>query len=580
MSESLNRQGSHPCNQLCDDMNVALMVIGYPSGTFLFVNKEVCVDLGLSYNSIIGHTYQEIFWRDFLRVYEGLAEQCTDGLEHSAVYYWTERVLWEQISAKMVPWDAENPPGEVSASREKPEASQQTQSKQLTSDKRAIVLTITNITEVARRQHEYEQAAFFDSNTELPNARRLELDIAALSSVEDVSMIYFQLGNYDDIVNLYGWSAGDYLHILIRDWLIESEINHAQFYKGDRGFILLGVGVKREDTIQRIESIIERFEHPWTVFVGENAHSLYCRIYIGGVIGEYVRQEIRTLLLRTVRMSDQTGNGYVIFDEKEDKRVKDMHRLRNELTQAIFDDMRGFSVDYQPIVEAKTGNWVGLEALCRWQAPSGDFVPPSVFIPVSEQLGFISKIDNWVRRVAMEQCAELGLHEKKMYLDVNYSPNQPINEAYVHELLTDIQETGFPAQYLILEITEAEKMPFDGNTLKYLDEIKQAGVLVSLDDFGSGYSSLENLLKTSSCTLKTNKALIERIEDDIDQQYLISVLIELAHHLDMRIIIEGVETEDQHKLIVELGADYVQGYLFSKPLTYEQLADETWRFLG
>lgn len=580
-----NISSAQLCSQLCDDLSVAIIVIAYPSGEFIYVNQKVLEDLSLPLKSIAGKHYKEYFWPEFYQVYEELARECQDGDEHTTVYYWTEKVLWEQISAKMITWHDDSPKDdEQSVDRDAQTKEQVVIEAQapvgssLAPGQKAIMLNITNITEVARKEHEYQRTAYFDDLTELPNAKKLELDISELTSYEDVSLIYFQIQNIDDIIDLYGWGTSDDLHLLIRDWLIESDPGRTQFYKGGRGFIVMNREITREGTIKRIEEIIERFNHPWSMEIDGNTIDVYSKIRVGGVLGEYVKDEVRTRLLRTIIMDKKQGAEYTIYDAAEEARVKANHKMHNDLIRCILDGMKGFSVSYQPIAEAVTGRWVGLEALCRWKSPSGKQVPPAQFIPAAEQLGFVNKLDNWVRREAMETYSRLNLQKKNAYLDVNFSPGQPIDEAYILGLFEDIRETHFPIDNLIIEITEAEKLPFDETNLKGLEALRRLRIMLSLDDFGTGYSSLENLLKVAATSMKTDKILVDNIEEKADLQYLLDILINLAHHMGMQIIVEGVETESQRKFLVEHGADYIQGYYFSKPLTAEQLAEAAWHF--
>lgn len=562
------------CSSLCNEMNVALMLLKYPSGEFFYVNKKVCEDLGASRKDIIGANYQDFFAVEFYQIYDELVEKCQDGTTHTTIYYWSQRAIWEQISARIVYVNDEKQllkdplvcPGGLQDNSLNEGFSP------------AILLNITNITEVARREREYELTAYFDSLTGLPNGIKLELDIAELDSVKDLSLIYFQINNFDDIVDPYGWSTGDQLYLAIRDWLIETESPCDQHYKGERGFIELSRGVTRADVIKRIEMIIERFKQPWTVDDGGKEISFYCKIDIGGVVDEYVREEVRALLVRTLKMSTRKGSEYTIYDGNEDILVKAKHKLKNELVNCIFDGMKGFSVCYQPIVVASTGAWIGLEALCRWQASSGELVPPAEFIPAVQQIGFMPELDSWVRKEALKQCSELGLNKKNFILDVNYSPDEPINDDFVDSLINDCRAVDFPPQSLIIEITESERMHFDEVNLKGLDALRRLGFRLSLDDFGTGYSSLELLFNIEASYLKTDKSLVDDLTQKERKKYLTNALINLAHHLDMKIVMEGVETVAQRDLLVKYGVDFIQGFLFSRPISAEQLAKEVWRF--
>lgn len=578
---------------ICDEINVAMMVIAYPSGELLCVNQQVSKDLEMSRHDLIGLNYKDFFWPEFYHVYEELAEKCQDGEDHTTVYYWSEKVIWEQISAKLISW-SENCLSEIypeakqlidtleseqNVAHNKKDASTEPNSENH-EPVQAVLLSITNITDVAKEQSKYEKAAYFDSVTGLPNGKKLELDIAELESVNEASFLYFQITNFDDIIDLYGWDVGDQIQMLMRDWLLSTECERAQYYIGDRGFIALGKGVTKEATVARVEQILERFKYPWIVSLEGTEISLYCKIRTGAVFGEFVRKDIRALLRRMTKAHAQQGEKYVVYDEEEDRRVKARHKLNNDLVNAILKDMDGFSVVYQPIVEAKTGGWVGLEALCRWQDSSGNVVSPDKFIPAVEKLGFISELDGWVRKEAMQQYRKLGLAEKNVFLDLNFSPSQPINDSFIKSLLEDINQEDFPINNLIMEITEGEKMIFDEVNLSGLETLKRAGVTMSLDDFGTGYSSIENLIKIGAATLKTDKILIDDLVEKANRQYLIRILIDLAHHLDMNIIVEGVEHRKQHELLSEYGADYIQGFYFCKPLTPEELLSQRDNFVG
>lgn len=210
--------------------------------------------------------------------------------------------------------------------------------------------------------------------------------------------------------------------------------------------------------------------------------------------------------------------------------------------------------------------------------PDGEVISPLTFIHMAEQMGLIEQIDNWIRETAMVQCMEWGLHNKCFTLDVNFSPAQSINDTFIDGLLDSLRRTGYPALRLNMEITESTKMPFTDENVKGIHRLRDEGVVLSLDDFGTGYSSFENLLKIPGSLLKTDKVFLDNLEGSQSGQYLVQTIVNIAHHLDMKIVSEGVETQGQCNLLEQFGVDYMQGYLFSKPLTAEQFAKELWRF--
>lgn len=536
---------------LYDLFSVAIIVVSRQSGKLVFLNQKVYKDMDAPEGSLLGKSYKDVFWPEFHHVYSGLVKQCEQGTEATAVYYWSEKVIWEQITAKLISWDSEDD---------------------------AIMLNITNITEVAQAQAISEELAYFESVTGLPNGKKLEKDIGELVSFEQVSLLYIQFANFESINDFYGWDVGDKLLLMLKDWFLKTEKRRAHLYKGGQGFVLLGRNTTQEEAIDRMYEIERAFSSPWTVADSETEYLIFCRVKIGAVFGKYVKNEMRSLLLRTMHAEPPGHLPFHIYNEETDKRCKEENQIKSMLTRAVYNKMDGFSVHFHPIVETRSAQWVGLEALCRWAAPNGTLIPPRQFIPLLEHLGLIDRIDDWVRRQAMQHCRDLGLHTKEMFLDVNFSPVQTLDDDFAEALLTLTEETGFPVNRLVLEVTESRRMPFNEDNLKGLETLKSKGFNLSIDDFGSGYSSIENLIKIAATTIKTDKMIVENLETDVDRQFLIRALIEVAHHLNRYIIVEGVETPAQRRLLESFGADYMQGYLFSRPLTFEELAQKTSRF--
>ncbi len=535
---------------LMDEMEAAVLLIGWDDGMVKYVNGHVCRDLGKQHGELIHCHYGDFFLPEFIPFYDHLAKACEDGDVHTAIYYWAERTQWEQVSANRI--HLESGPH--------------------------LLLTINNITDITLSQFMTDNVVYFDNLLNMPNGSKLEEDINALANVETVALLYFTISGMREINNLYGWNNGNNLLIQIRDWLIFSEPLRAQMYRLEDGFAILGRGVSIEDAKERAEAIVRRFEQTWTLSVGGRNVSLYCSIKMGIVYGKYVRNEMRSLLLRMIEAAPQDGKGYVVYDENVDRAAKWALRIRDALINCIQNGMKGFELHYQPIVETETGRWVAAEALCRWTTPDGTKVPPDVFIRFAEQLGLIGKLDAWVRRKAMSQCVEIGLHEKDFVLDINFSPMQKIDESFVCELCQTLSRTGFPPHKLNFEVVESARMPFDDENLNGLRLIEERGIRLSLDDFGTAYSSLENLIRISARILKTDKLFLDGIETDRYKQYLLQMLVDLSRHLEMKVVAEGVETEEQFRLLKGYGVDFTQGFLFSRPLTYAQLKENADRF--
>lgn len=532
------------------NINVAIIVIDYITGDFIFFNNKVCVDLDFDCEEIEGENYDQVFTSDFTPVYEQLARDCEDGEEHTIVYYWATRLIWEQISARLLTWE---------------------------DGRDVILMTITNITDVASEEYRYERLAYFDSATGLPNGKRLEEDINKLADFETVALIYFQIKGFYNINSLYGFDGGDFLTNQVRDWLLLSEKNKTQLYKGQHGLIILGHGVTMNDAVERVKEIIERFNHPWQINIGDTHYSLFCRIRIGIVYGDYVKNEMRTVLVRSLQ-APVNDDGYSVYDEEAAKEAEKELMLGQMLVNSVHTNMKGFEVVYQPIVDAKTFKWSGVEALCRWKTAKGENIPPLVFIKKAEDLGLVCRIDNFVRETAMRECMIWGLGKKDFFLDVNFSSTQGVDNAFISRLMYSVNRTGFPVDKLVMEITESEKVEFNELNINGLNRLKDKGISFSLDDFGTGYSTFENLIKLPAATLKTEKIFLVNIEKSEYNQFLLKMVVDLAHHLNMKIVCEGVERESQIEILKKFNVDYMQGYYFSKPLSKEDFQKEINRF--
>lgn len=538
-----------PWSVLLDELDAAVLIVGL-DGVIQYVNQHVCQDLGRTLPEVLGVDYRRVFWPEFISVYDQMVAECENGRTYSGIYYWAEMSLWEQISARLIRWDSAP----------------------------AILLTITNVSDITCTEYHARNIAHFDHLLKLPNGCKLEEDINLLANTETVALLYIEIKRFEDVNELYGWENGDLLLKQVRDWLLFSESRRAQLYRVNNGFAVLGRQVTIESVLERAEEIRRRFQSPWVLSAGGNNLQLYFSVNLGVVYGQYVKNEMRNLLLRTIHVAENAGGGVAVYDEEIDREEKRRLVVRDGFINCLFNDMKGFEVHYQPLVDVGSRKWIGVEALCRWTAPNGERIPPLDFIKAAEQMKLIGHLDAWVWQTAMRQCVALGLDQCRFTLDVNFSPTRKLDDPFIDELLRRLRETRFPPDKLNIEITESTKMVFDQGNLDGLRRLREYGIRLSLDDFGTGYSSMENLIKISSQALKTDKIFLEGIQDDPYRQYLLKMLVDLAHHLDMQMIAEGVETEEEFELVRGYGVDCVQGYLFSKPLTFDQLREAVSRF--
>lgn len=270
------------------------------------------------------------------------------------------------------------------------------------------------------------------------------------------------------------------------------------------------------------------------------------------------------IALKRAKAHQRASHSYFTVDMGVEirERVRTMHALR-----AAFENERLFVV-YQPQIDMRTQTPVGAEALLRWKNEDGQFVPPDQFIPIAEYSGLIVDIGEWVLRSACFELVHLhslGFTEFKMA--VNVSQAQFSHPQFLQSLERALIDTRAPASCLELEITESMAMNDPEMLIKTLHHIKQLGVQISIDDFGTGFSSLSHLQKLNVDKLKIDRAFVNEINDKSGEGSIAKMIVQLSQSLNIKVIAEGVETKLQADTLMSFGCHLAQGYLYAKPKT-------------
>jgi EAL domain-containing protein (putative c-di-GMP-specific phosphodiesterase class I) len=226
-----------------------------------------------------------------------------------------------------------------------------------------------------------------------------------------------------------------------------------------------------------------------------------------------------------------------------------------------------FFLHYQPQVHTVTGEVVGVEALLRWHDPEHGMIGPNVFIPVAEDSGLILPMGEWVLQEACRQArAWQKAGHPHITMSVNVSSIQFARQNVAVLLRDALGKSGLDPRCLEIEITESAIMSDPENAVATLDEIKALGVSIALDDFGTGYSSLSHLRRFPIDTLKIDRSFVVDIDSNQEDAEIVAAIIAMAHTLRLRVIIEGIETAGQLRVVADKKGDVIQGYLFSRPL--------------
>lgn len=248
------------------------------------------------------------------------------------------------------------------------------------------------------------------------------------------------------------------------------------------------------------------------------------------------------------------------------------------MRQAVASEIQEFIVFYQPVVDAKTKECVSCEALVRWNSKALGFVGPGDFIPLAEYLGLITDIGDYVLEEACKQCKFWNDNGyPHFHVNVNLSVVQLLQKNVVENIGMILNKTGVDPRNIVLEITESFAINDMDRVMKIIAGLKALGPRIALDDFGTGYSSLNYIKQLPLNIIKVDKTFIDDIVEDEYAQVFVKLIVDLSKTIDTKIVVEGIESKEQFELLKDIGVNYIQGYLFGKPVAADEF---TQKYLG
>ena len=264
------------------------------------------------------------------------------------------------------------------------------------------------------------------------------------------------------------------------------------------------------------------------------------------------------------------GSTYCFFEPRMVEGAREQVELLRDLRRAI--EQGELELYYQPKIHAPSGQITGVEALMRWHHPKRGMVGPMVFIPIAERFGLIGALGNWVIEDACRQIREWRDEGLRMRVAINLSVQQLRQPDLVKRITDALQRHRVEPGLLTCEFTESAAMDDAQATLRVIEQLSGAGVHLSIDDFGTGYSSLSYLRRLPAHELKIDGSFVQDLETSSDARAIVDAVVKLAQALGRKVVAEGVETEEQQRILRSLGCHELQGYLFAKPMSAKALA--------
>jgi PAS domain S-box-containing protein len=461
-----------------------------------------------------------------------------------------------------------------------------------------LVIVNRDITERKRIEEQLEHEAFHDALTGLPNRNlfldRLQraMDHAKRYPDFNFAVLFVDIQGLKIFNETMGHAVVDQLLIDISNRL-KTRLRHDDTVSrstptggagrllgdetlarldGDRFTILLE-GIKTPNDPMRVAlRVQESLAGPFTIHGADAFTSASIGIAMNSAQYEKPAEILRDADIAMCRARAQGDSGCEVFDTEMHALVVRRLKLETELRRGI--EREELRVFYQPIIRLATGQIAGVEALVRWWHNDSEFIGPADFIEVAEETGLIVPIGRWVLKEACRQAHAWHLRfssDAPVTVTINVSPRQLLQSNLVADVKAALDESNLIPSSLQLEITETMAMGDPKIANRVFSQLKDLGVSLSIDDFGTGHSSLSRLRSFPVDVLKIDRSFIRGIEHDVESREIARLIVTLAHHLGLKVIAEGIETHGQRGYLEQFGCEFGQGYLYSRPVDHNAL---------
>lgn len=407
-----------------------------------------------------------------------------------------------------------------------------------------------------------------DPLTDLYGQVKFEKDIVDyIQQGRKVAVLEIEIDHMNDINILYGTNYSDRIQkVLAYRFIYMMDADKAVYRMGNSNYAFILRDASREEAAAFLEKIRARLEES---VVLENNH-FDLKIYASGIILDHYEGEISTVQSKLEyvlgKMRTRRDHKLMFFNDLVQINGDVDLDLMKVIHQSVLNQCDGFYVEYQPVVHAQTGEIVGAEALVRWKKEPYGIVPPGMFIDWLESNPCMYDLGNFVLKQALTDAVEFRKSNPDFFINVNMSAKQLERKTFCGVVMALLKETGFPAGQLCLELTErCRSMPVSVMEEKLL-YLKQHGVRLAMDDYGTGSASSSVLLQTPMDEIKIDMSFIRGITDNQTKQALVRSMVDFANKADLKSCLEGVEDEKLQNYLRSFGATWFQGYYYSRPV--------------
>ena len=421
--------------------------------------------------------------------------------------------------------------------------------------------------------------AHYDALTTLPNRHlfqdRLEQAIERAKRNDlNVAILFIDLDRFKNINDSLGHTVGDELLIEVAKLLLKCvrAYNSVARFGGDEFTVIISdvndqeVKVQTERLARRIHELMSE-----PIVINDRKFNISASIGIAIFPGDAdnindLLKNADTAMYEAKRIA--VGN-HQYYKKQQNKETLELLELENELRHAI--ENNELTLHYQPKVNLHEGMIYSVESLVRWNHPERGLVSPGTFIPLAEATGMIGNIGYWIMRAACEQCKVWQDKNINIKIAVNLSVDQFNDKNLYKNIVEIIDDTDANVDFLELEVTESLTIEDIDKTIDILTKFRDKGLSITIDDFGTGFSSMSYLQKLPINKLKIDKSFIDNVHLDDDSASIVRAIVGLAHNLSLSVVAEGVEVKAQYDFLKSLGCDEIQGFYFSKPLPEDEL---------